>query len=269
MTCLTVLAAGSLRTALTPLLAEYTRLTGQRVQAEYGPAGLLRQRIEAGAPCDLFPSPNTPHPPRLLAAGRILRVQPFIANRLCLTVRNTPATLGADWLALLGNPILIIGMSTPGCDPSGDYTWQLFDNIAPLLPPCAGVLKARARQLVGGADSPPLPAGAIAAGWLIHQGKADIFIGYAHYARLLGQDPLLRVVEIPAQFNVRALYSLGVGTAAAEPLAAYILSPAGQKQLLAAGFMPVIPELNPEVNAATAWAHQTTAPEGNNPGPGG
>ncbi|WP_213989297.1 substrate-binding domain-containing protein [Sodalis sp. dw_96] len=242
MTCLTVLAAGSLRTALTPLLAEYTHLTGQRLRAEYGPAGLLRQRIEAGEPCDLFASANTAHPQRLLAASRVLRVQPFIANRLCLTVRSTPATLGADWLSLLSNPDLIIGMSTPVSDPSGDYTWQLFDNIAPLLPPSAVTLKLRARQLVGGADSPPLPVGVTAAGWLIQQGKADIFIGYAHYARLLQNDPALRVVEIPAQFNVLALYALGIGTPAAEPLAAFILSPAGQRFLLEAGFMPLVQE---------------------------
>ncbi len=165
---------------------------------------------------------------------------PFIANRLCLTVRNTPATSHEDWLALLSDPGLIIGISTPGCDPSGDYAWQLFDHIAPLLPPSAGMLKQRARQLVGGADSPPLPAGATAAGWLIHQGQADIFIGYAHYARLLREDPALRVVDIPAQYNVPARYALAVRTAAAEPLAAFILSPAGQRRLLDAGFMPLV-----------------------------
>ncbi len=71
MTCLTVLAAGSLRTALSPLLAEYSHLTGQQVRTEYGPAGLLRQRIEAGAPCDLFASANIAHPRRLLSSGRV------------------------------------------------------------------------------------------------------------------------------------------------------------------------------------------------------
>ena len=186
-------------------------------------------------------------------------MQPFIANQLCLTVRNTPETQGADWLSLLSNPHLIIGMSTPGCDPSGDYTWQLFDNIAPLLPSSAVTLKQRARQLVGGADSPPLPAGVTAAAWLIHQGKADVFIGYAHYARLLRDDPALRVVEIPAQYNVRALYALGICTAAAEPLAAFILSPAGQQQLVDAGFMPL--------DEATTPADQTRVPESGNPGP--
>lgn len=239
MACLTVLAAGSLRTALTPLLTHYTELTGQPVQTHYGPAGLLRQRIENGEACCLFASANIDHPRRLLDAGLALQIRPFIANRLCLTVRDNAETRSLDWLALLSAPELVIGMSTPGSDPSGDYTWEFFDRITPLLPPAAGSLKQRARQLVGGADTPPPPAGAVAARWLIRQGLADIFIGYAHYARLLKDDPDLRVVAIPDPYNIRALYALAVRSVAAEPLADFILSPPGQRILLEAGFMPM------------------------------
>lgn len=59
---LPLLAAGGLRLALTPLLNHFTQLTGIEVEAQYGPAGLLRERIEVGEPCALFASANREHP---------------------------------------------------------------------------------------------------------------------------------------------------------------------------------------------------------------
>ncbi len=48
MSDILLFAAGSLRLAFTPLLSAFQRDTGQKVSAEFGPAGLLRQRIENG-----------------------------------------------------------------------------------------------------------------------------------------------------------------------------------------------------------------------------
>lgn len=235
MTTLKILAAGSLRSAFGPLLARYSELTGVKTVAEFAPAGLLRQRIEQGESCDLFASANLAHPQQLQAAGLALAVQPFARNQLCLAVKRAPLSDGQSWLALLADPQWVIATSTPGADPSGDYCWQLFDNIAALLPETAGNLKQRARQLVGGANSRPVPAGQLAAGWLIGQGLADIFIGYAHYRLQLAQDNRLRVVDIPPRWNVTADYGLATMTPRSAPLAAFILSAEGQAFLLAAG----------------------------------
>ena len=46
-TPLTLLAAGSLRRAFLPLVAHFQQHTGLAVDAQFGPAGLLRERIEA------------------------------------------------------------------------------------------------------------------------------------------------------------------------------------------------------------------------------
>ncbi|WP_413730271.1 substrate-binding domain-containing protein [Sodalis sp. RH22] len=237
MSPLIVLAAGSLRPALTPLLARYRTIAGQQVTVDFGPAGLLSRRIEAGEHCDLFASANTGHPARLREKGLALEVRPFARNRLCLTVKRGPRTDGADWLALLSDPGLVIGTSTPGCDPSGDYAWQLFDTAAALLHTGAAPLKQRARPLVGGADTAPIPAGELAAGWIIRRGLADIFIGYAHYAPRLEQDPTLRVVVIPDCHNVFATYALALRSAPARALADFILSAPGQFFLRQAGFL--------------------------------
>ena len=128
-TTLTLLAAGSLRSAFLPLVAHFRQHTGLAVDAQFGPAGLLRERIEAGAPCAVFASANAAHPQALLQAGLAQECQGFAGNQLMLTARRSPDNDGLDWLALLSTPRLRLATSTPGCDPSGDYTWQLFARI--------------------------------------------------------------------------------------------------------------------------------------------
>ena len=53
-----VLAAGSLHSVWQPLMAQFP----EHVDTQFGPAGLLRERIEAGERCDLFASANLEHP---------------------------------------------------------------------------------------------------------------------------------------------------------------------------------------------------------------
>ncbi len=118
-TTLTLLAAGSLRSAFLPLVAHFRQHTGLAVDAQFGPAGLLRERIEAGAPCAVFASANAAHPQALLQAGLAQECRGFAGNQLMLTARRSPDNDGLDWLALLSTPRLRLATSTPGCDPSG------------------------------------------------------------------------------------------------------------------------------------------------------
>lgn len=112
----------------------------ETIRCDFGPAGLLRERIEAGEPCDFFASANVAHPQALLASGRALSVSSFALNRLCLTVRADAMREGDDWRSLLMREDLRIGTSTPGCDPSGDYTQQLFREWEPSARRSARVL---------------------------------------------------------------------------------------------------------------------------------
>jgi len=235
---LTVLAAGSLKRAFVPLLARFSEQTGLHVAARFGPAGLLRERIEAGEPCSLFASANTAHPQALLAAGRARATHTFASNRLNLTVRRTVSTATDDWLTLLANPALTLGTSTPGCDPSGDYAWQLFDNIERERPGLGQALKRRAKMLVGGRDTLSVPPGEMASAWLIRQGLADLFIGYRHYALALDGQADLRVVEIPTRWNIRCEYQMALldDAQATQRLARFILGREGQTFLRDGGF---------------------------------
>lgn len=76
-----MLAAGSLKGAFVPLLARFHQLTGIAVEAHFGPAGLLRERIEAGERCSVFASANGQHPQALRQAGLPARGGLFAAQR--------------------------------------------------------------------------------------------------------------------------------------------------------------------------------------------
>ncbi|MCY4763261.1 substrate-binding domain-containing protein [Klebsiella aerogenes] len=238
---LTLLAAGSLKSAFLPLLARFQQLSGIQVEAQFGPAGLLRERIEGGERCSLFACANTEHPQALLQAGLAIKCCSFAANRLMLTVRRTPDTDRADWLALLHDSRLRLATSTPGCDPSGDYTWQLFARLEATYPGLGRTLMARAQQLVGGRASLTVPSGATAGAWLIGEDFADLFIGYAHYAVQMTESAQFRTLLIPEPWNIRCEYQLAEieESAAARQLRRFITAEEGQNFLRAAGFLAV------------------------------
>lgn len=223
-----VLAAGSLRGVWPQLVAHFSH----PVDTQFGPAGLLRERIEAGEPCDLFASANVAHPQALFQNGRARSVAVFASNTLCLTARSDALRDGDDWLSLLTRPDLRVATSTAGCDPSGDYTQELFTRMGE-----AGVTVCeRALALVGGRESAPVPPGKLAAEWIMQSGQADLFIGYASYAPKLRLIPELNVLNIPAPFNPRAEYACAVMTPQAENLAEFLQSEKAKAILQQAGF---------------------------------
>lgn len=227
---LSVLAAGSLRAIWPKLAAAWN----QPVSVDFGPAGLLCERIKKGEGCDLFLSANTAHPRSLLATNRAIGSAVFTHNQLCLSVKE-PLAVDKDWLALLSDPHLRLATSTPLSDPSGDYAWQLFEQIDYRYPGMGSALRQRALPLVGGPDSPVVPPGESAAGWLLNGNRADIFIGYQSYAPQAG----IAVITLPPPFRIRADYAFAVCHAKARPLADFLLSARAQKILQQGGFLPL------------------------------
>ncbi|MBZ7674525.1 substrate-binding domain-containing protein [Klebsiella grimontii] len=238
---LTLLAAGSLKSAFIPLLARFQHQTGILVDAHYGPAGLLRERIEAGEACSVFASANSQHPQALHQAGLAGECYLFARNQLMLTVRRRAQTEARDWLALLSDPDLRLAISTPGCDPSGDYAWQLFSLIEQRYPGTGAAIRARARPLVGGRGSLRVPAGETAGTWLIRENLTDLFIGYAHYAAQMTACDELFTLLVPPAWNIRCDYLLAQvdQSAGAQRLCRFILGAEGQLLLKKAGFLAV------------------------------
>ncbi len=199
---------------------------------------LLRERIEAGSPCAVLLPPT--RRTRRRCCRRVWRRNAgFAGNQLMLTARRSPDNDGLDWLALLSTPRLRLATSTPGCDPSGDYTGSCSPELRHAIR-LGNAMAGRAQQLVGGRDSLSVPPGEIAGAWLIRQNLADLFIGYAHYGPALATCDVLRTLTIPAPWNIRCDYQLARLRADPAALALYrfILGDVGQGYLRQAGFMP-------------------------------
>ncbi|MGB9095934.1 substrate-binding domain-containing protein [Erwinia sp.] len=236
MSRIKVLAAGSLRVVWPTLISAFERESGVTVTTDFGPAGLLLQRIEQGERCDLFASANSAHPQSLVNKGSALDIGLFTHNKLCLSVTTKLAAEGRDWLDLLLDPTLRLATSTPLSDPSGDYTWQLFERIEATHPGKGNALKKRAMTLVGGPQSAAIPPGELAASWLLSSGQAEMFIGYQSYAPLLKAGGEVVTIAIPAPWQIKAEYGFALCQESARPLAAFLLSAKAKQIFKAAGF---------------------------------
>ena len=233
-------AAGSLRTALNEVAAAFTVESGVKVVAEYGPSGLLRDRIATGEPAEVFASANMAHPESLAKSGKAGPVVLFARNRLCALAAPAVSATSATLLDRMLDPGVKLGTSTPKADPSGDYAWELFDKAERLRPGAAKALSTKALQLTGGPTSPPPPKDRNVYGELVSTGQADIFLTYCTNAlQAKGEVSALQIVAIPEPLAVGADYGLTVVAGArpeAETFAQFVLSGPGQAILVRHGF---------------------------------
>ncbi|QIO37429.1 molybdate ABC transporter substrate-binding protein [Bradyrhizobium sp. 1(2017)] len=235
-------AAGSLRAALTDMAKAFEAESGTGVEAKYGPSGILKDEIAAGAKADVFASANMVHPQALSAAKRSGAVLLFARNRLCALVRPGLKVDSASVLDRMLDPAIKLGTSTPKADPAGDYAFQVFAKAEQSRAGAQAVLESKALQLTGNASSAAPPAGRNAYGWHVAEGRADIFLAYCTAAReAQKQSGDQQVVELPENLAVGADYGLTVvagASSAAEHFAQFILSPTGQNILTRHGFAP-------------------------------
>ncbi|WP_375084145.1 substrate-binding domain-containing protein [Providencia sp. SKLX074055] len=231
-----IMAAGSLRGALTAILTHFPQADEHAITCEFGPAGLLRRKIEAGTYCDLFLSADKAHPLVLMQQNIAYATLPFITNRLGITTTTLLAQKYPNWLQLLSAPDIIIGTSTPHDDPCGDYVIQLYDKIRLNHPHLANEIQARTRHLVGGKNSPVIPSGQLASQWLIESHQADLFIGYHHYQQKIAKLPNLTTLPIPNHDNIQAIYTMALITKKSEIFANYLLQIESQKLFTEYGF---------------------------------
>lgn len=235
-------AAGSLRRAFTPLLAAFSERYAVTVEPTFGPAGLLFERLVQGAEADIFASANCAHPQRLKTLGLAENTAAFAVNGLCVVMRNIPALTSQPWLAALLDPRFALSTSTPGCDPGGDYAFQLFDKIESLHRGWGKRLREKAKPLVGGSMAHNIPSGMTAGSHLTRSGQSDMHISYASYLPLLTNQPDLRVMPIPEPYAVKAEYMLATLRPVRDEalrLSDYILSSSGQRFLVENGFTSI------------------------------
>src|SRR5690606_24743255 len=97
-------AAGSLRGALTEVSNAFGKSSGIKVEAKYGPSGLLRDEIAGGAKAEVFASANMTHPQALAKAGKAGPVVMFARNRLCALVKPGLAVTSENLLERMLDP---------------------------------------------------------------------------------------------------------------------------------------------------------------------
>jgi molybdenum ABC transporter molybdate-binding protein len=232
-----LLAAGSLRQAMTELLAAWRDAGGAAVEARYGPSGLLRKDIEAGRAVDVFASASLEHTDALARQGLLGTPQVFAHNDLCVVSRPDAGLHAGNLLEALGRPALRLATSTPKSDPMGDYTWQFFRNADQRRPGLFALLDAKALKLSGAAALAPestLPY--IAA---FQQDQADAYIMYCTNAALTKNAlPGLNVLRIPDGLNVGSSYAIAArtGSNAGAGLVRFVLGTQGQDILRKYGF---------------------------------
>ncbi len=235
-----LIAAGSLKAALGAVAEAFHAETGAQVEQTYGPSGLMRQDIESGARAHVFASANMAHPLALAEQGRGGPVVLFARNRLCALAQPELELSTETILDVMLAEETVLGTSTPGADPSGDYAWQLFEKAGALRDGGQQRLETKALKLTGGPDSEQPPEGRNTYAWVMETGRADLFLTYCTNAVLaLREVPELQIVPIPEALSVGADYGLIVLNDApreAWQLAFYILSPAGQSVLADFGF---------------------------------
>jgi molybdate transport system substrate-binding protein len=236
---LRVLAAGSLREVIGEIGDRYKQATGTVITADFGPSGVLRERIEKGEKTDLFASADMGHPLKLLADGRATRVDMFTRNALCAFASPKIGLTSANFVDRLLDPAVKLGTSTPNADPAGDYTWLMFRRADAIHPGAYETLDQKAQKV---ADGPgPVPGDPAADG--LKSGDIDVMIGYCSgRQRIAKAVPEVQVVQVPREITVGPEYGLAILKGAdprAEDLALYMLSPEAQQIFANHGFTPV------------------------------
>ena len=240
---LKVMAAGSLRAAVTDLLHRFPLQSDTVDPPEFGPSGLMRQKIENGAAVDVFASADMEQPRRLAAGHPERMVILFARNSLCALARPNLALNEDNFLDRLLDPAVRIATSTPGSDPLGTYSWEVFARADALKPGARATLEAKAKKLVGnGEKTPPLVAGKGAVESIFFSDQADVMLIYCSAVPALQSAiPSLTSIKLPATLTVEPAY--GMVILDSKPVAlrfvAFVMSEEGQATLRSHGFEPV------------------------------
>jgi molybdate transport system substrate-binding protein len=235
-------AAGSLRAAMTDIAQAYSALYGVTVTSTFGGSGLLKDRLLAGEPGDVFASADMGNPQALSSAGTSGPTVLFAHNHLCAILRPGLRATPDSLLATLLNPSVKVGTSTSIGDPAGDYAWALFKKAEAVRPGSRATLEAKAVKIGNAPGSLPIPAGVTnAVAWLFTEKRADVFLAYCTGgAAVAAELPGTTTIHLPAALAVEANYGLTILKDANQERAAqfalFILSPAGQKILADHGF---------------------------------
>ncbi len=240
---LRIFAAGSLSGVVGELVTASGLPAAAVAPPVYGPAGLLRQRIDGGEAADLFASADLAQPQRIAAAHPGTSVVPFARNRTCAV---GAASLGLERGSLLDrmlDPAVRIATSTPGSDPGGDYAQAVFARAELVHRGAQAVLQAKAQALFGGPTTMVPTNGHTPGGAVLLANRADLLLYYCSSAdAILAEVPGSVAIPLPPALEPRPVYGMAVlgSNPDAAKLALFMLSGKGQAILARHGLLPVL-----------------------------
>jgi len=217
---ITVFAASSLKEAFTQIALDYEAThPGAQVTISFGASSVLATQITQQAPADVFASASQKTMDTVIAAGDATGDHVFAVNTMEVATPpdpTTPVTSLAD-LAKPGVKVVVCQKDVP----CGSAAERLFAQDHLTVTPVSQEVDVKAVLSK------------------VVLGEADAGIVYA--TDVLAAGPTVVGVPIPADQNVTTTYPIAAingsaNAATAQAFVAYVLSPAGQKVLTAAGF---------------------------------
>jgi molybdate transport system substrate-binding protein len=236
-------SAGSLRAAMIDLLQRFPRQSDTIEAPEFGSSGLIRQKIESGAAVDVFASADMEQPRRLAAGHPERLVILFARNSLCALARPNLAIDQANVLEKLLDPAVRIATSTPGNDPLGTYSFEVFARAEALKPGARATLEAKAKKLVGGGEkTPPLVPGKGPVEGIFLSDQADVMLIYCSAIPAIKKEmPTLTSIKLPPALTVEPVDGLVILNS--KPVAlrfvAFLMSEEGQAIVRSHGLEPI------------------------------
>lgn len=219
----TVFAAASLSDAFRTIGQEFAAAhPGTTVDFNFAGSSTLARQIVEGAPADVFAAADDENMRKVVDAGDVAGApRPFARNRLTIIVpRGNPKQVTG--LADLARPGMTISLAAPGV-PVGRYAAEAFAKASTPVPDASR--EADVKAVVT----------------RVAMGEADAGVVYVTDVAAAGEA--VAAVPIPQAQNVVASYPIArlagaSNAAAAGGFIAFVLSPAGQRVLARAGFLP-------------------------------
>ena len=217
---ITVFAAASLMETFTQIGKQFEAAhKGDTVKFSFGPSSGLATEITGGAPADVFASASPATLDVVVKAGDAASPQTFAKNFMEVAVPpNNPANVTS--VTDLAKSSVKVALCQPQV-PCGAVAAEVFKNAAITVKPVT--LQADVDSVVTQVET----------------GNVDA--GMVYVTNVLSAGSKLKGITIPASVNASTLYPIDTISSSkhkseAQAFVNYVLSPAGQQVLTAAGF---------------------------------
>ena len=217
---ITVFAAASLMGTFTQLGTQFEAAhPGDTVKFSFGPSSGLSTQITSGAPADVFASAAPANMDTVVSAGDAANPQDFAKNTMeVATPPNNPGKV--DSVTDLAKKSVKVALCQPQV-PCGVVAAEVFKNASIKVKPVT--LQPDVKSVLTQVET----------------GNVDA--GMVYVTDVMAAGAKVKGVSIPASDNASTLYPIATISdskhkSIAQSFVAYVLSPAGQKVLTAAGF---------------------------------